>query len=129
MDVHEVITTQMIKHKQRQIPGHKALMCLLSFGINETRLAAELGVDHSLISIWKRCTRPIPVHRQKQLYRLLGIFLAARQEAVALLKQQGQWDQAMSRLVRQKFREAQRIYDKRPAEFREQGQEDQGEAA
>ena len=126
--IHEVIMTEMIKRKRQERPGHAALMALLSFGLNETQLAAELSVDHSLVSSWRLGKRPIPVHRQRELYATLKIFLDAQEQTIKLLKEAKQWDKTMSKLVRQKFREAQRIYGARSAQFRDEATSG-GEAA
>ena len=122
MDIRQAITTEMIKRKRQERPGHEALMCLLSFGISQTRLAAELGTTVALVSCWRRGLRPVPAHWQARLYELLGECLDSRRATIRLLKREGAWDAKMARIVRTRFRAAQRIYDARPAEFRNKGQ-------
>ena len=122
MDLQVLIAEEMNKRRRRARPGGAVLMVLLGLGLSEVQLARQLGVHNSLISIWRRGKRPVAAHWQARLYELLAVCLDSKQATIGLLKRAGAWDQQMAVIVRQKFREAQQIYNKRPAEFRDGGQ-------
>ena len=125
MNATELVAAQMQREAKCTHQPAAVLRALLAFGIGESRLASQLGVTVSLVSLWKRGERPIAEHWQGELYALLREFIASKQATIALLKEQGVWDRQMSRLLRDRFAEASKVYSNRPRWVRElEGEQD-----
>ena len=120
MNATELVATQMQREAKCTHQPAAVLRVLLGFGIGESRLADQLGVTVSMVSLWKRGERPIAEHWQAELYGLLREFIASKQQTISLLKRQGAWDRQMRQIVNTRFREAQKVYDARPTRFKEE---------
>ena len=115
----ELIAAQVQRERKCIHQPPKVLRALLGFGIGESNLAEQLGVTVQMVSQWKRGERGIAEHWQGELYAILGEFLDSREATIRLLKQKGRWDRKMRQILNTRFREAQKVYDARPQQYRD----------
>ena len=115
MNASELLAEGLVR---RDYTPNKVLTALLSFGIQESALAHLLGVSTQMISIWKLGKRPIAKERIHDLYRILETFIDSKQATIGLLKQQGKWDAQLRKIVNDRFRKAEKIFNARPAQYR-----------
>lgn len=116
----EMVAAKLTAARDQSHGPRRVLSVLLSFGIGESALAAQLGVSPPMITNWKQGNRSVSAEREAELYGLLGEFIASKQQTIELIKKQGRWDRTMSRLLRQRFREAEKVYAGRPERLRDE---------
>ena len=103
--------------QKRPYKPHKVLVVILDFGIQESALAGLLGCTTQLVSLWKLGKRPINERWLPELYRILETFIDSKQATIGLLKQQGKWDAQLRKIVNDRFRQAEKVYNDRPAQY------------
>lgn len=122
MNAQQIIAAEMQRERKRTHQPNRVLLALLSFGIKESDLAQQLGCNVSMITVWKTGQRSVAEHWMPHLYDLLGTFIDSKPATIALLKQQGQWDSQLRKIVSDRFRRAQKVYDARPEQYRTDGE-------
>ena len=126
MNASQITASTLARRRHQPNP---VVLALLSFGISEEQVGAQLGLSGVMVSGWKTGRYQVDEKWLPELYGLLREFLDAKQATISLLKKQGQWDRQMSRLLRDRFAEATKVYSNRPRWVKELEQEQDQDVA